>query len=106
MREGQEHLPSLTRRDALYCLMTGSCGLALLQIVGKTVSAENLQKTGARTSKSPGNLAVDAIIGSFESMPLVTTKINDRMAMLSGPGGNMLVLTSAEGALIIDAPAN
>ena len=102
MSEGHWSLSSFSRREALYRLVTASCGAALLPHVERLAFAEESQNSNPHTSEPTGNSTVDTILGAFESMPLVTTKINDRLAMLSGPGGNMLVLTSSDGALIVD----
>jgi cyclase len=102
MSEGHGSLSSFSRREALYRLVTASCGAALPPHVGRMAFAEKPQNSNPHTSEPTGNSTVDTILGAFESMPLVTTKINDRLAVLSGPGGNMLVLTSSDGALIVD----
>jgi hypothetical protein len=102
MSEGHVSLSSLSRREALYRLVKVSRGAALLPHVGRTAFAEEPQNSSPHTSEPTGNSTIDAILGAFESMPLVTAKINDRKAMLSGPGGSLLVLTIADGVLIVD----
>jgi cyclase len=37
------------------------------------------------------------------SVPLVTTKLRDNIYLLSGPGGNMVALTGADGKVLVDS---
>jgi glyoxylase-like metal-dependent hydrolase (beta-lactamase superfamily II) len=55
------------------------------------------------TSEPTGNPAIDHSLTNFEFAPLVTTKLSDSLALLSGPGGNMAVLVGASGALLVDS---
>lgn len=36
------------------------------------------------------------------AMPIQTTKLGDRLTMLSGPGGNVVVLTGSDGKIVVD----
>ena len=45
---------------------------------------------------------MDNLTAAFEFTPLVTTRLTDTLALLSGPGGNTAVLTGPEGALLVD----
>lgn len=45
---------------------------------------------------------VRRILESSGSAPVVTTKVSDRMAVLSGPGGNIAVLSGSDGKLLVD----
>ena len=91
-----------SRRQALQQVIAISGGVALAAAFGRTAFAADPQSSIPPTSEPTGNATVDAILGAFEATPLTTTRITDRTAMLSGPGGNMLVLTSPDGALIVD----
>ena len=39
----------------------------------------------------------------WAGMPLVTAKLRDNIYLLSGPGGNMVVLTGADGKVLVDS---
>ena len=42
------------------------------------------------------------ILDSGANAPVLTTKVSDRVAVLSGPGGNIIVQTGSDGKLLID----
>ncbi len=39
----------------------------------------------------------------FFNVPVVTTKIGDRLTLVTGPGGNMALLTGSDGPLMVDS---
>lgn len=86
----------ISRRDALQTLGAVSAGAALSTLFGGRLFGED--------AKEPfGNLEVDKNLARFEEAPLQMNSVRDRLAMLSGPGGNMAVLASdSEGALLVD----
>ena len=90
--------PALSRRDALHCLAALSSGAALLPLMrSRALAADE-----PTTSEPTGNPAMDKNLAQFEATPLVTTKLTDTLALLSGPGGNMAVLGSPDGTLLVD----
>jgi cyclase len=66
--------------------------------------------TGALALRSfPGGLleafqtsAADARRAQSAAAPIVTTKLTDRLALLTGPGGNVLVFHGPDGKLLVD----
>jgi cyclase len=38
----------------------------------------------------------------FGALPIQTTKLGDRLTMLSGPGGNVVVLSGSDGKIVVD----
>jgi cyclase len=47
--------------------------------------------------------AVEKIRAQIGSAPIETTKLADRLVMLSGPGGNVVVLSGSEGKVVVDS---
>src|SRR4029453_933844 len=46
---------------------------------------------------------VAAMRAQMGAAPIVTTKLADRLQMLSGPGGNVVVLHGPDGKLVVDS---
>jgi glyoxylase-like metal-dependent hydrolase (beta-lactamase superfamily II) len=47
--------------------------------------------------------AIAALRARMGSVPITTTRLSDRLLMLSGPGGNVVVLHGFEGKLVVDS---
>ncbi len=108
----RDPLPSafgFTRRDALRALGILASGTALLPFGAAAVRAATADPAPAKplppTSEPTGNAAIDHSLATFEAMPVVTTKLSDTLALLAGPGGNMLVLAgpAAGGPILVDS---
>lgn len=56
-----------------------------------------LQQSGAPTD------AVGALRGQIGAAPIETIRLSDRLVMLSGPGGNVMVLHGSDGKLVVDS---
>ena len=87
----------LSRRDALHRLTAFTAGAALLPLLRSAAFAAD-----PTTTEPTGNAAMDKNLSGFEFAPLVTTKLSDTLALLSGPGGNMAVQIGPDGALLVD----
>jgi len=78
-------------------------------IAGGAAVVRNLPALGARSSADGMQAAVapaDAIAAlraRMGSVPITTTRLSDRLLMLSGPGGNVVVLHGFEGKLVVDS---
>src|ERR1700691_818359 len=87
-------------------LRTGSA-LAGASVLAGLMPANLLSQPIAR----PGNLqqvtsSADRIAqmkAQMSAIPLVTTKLRDNIYLLSGPGGNMVVLSGADGKVLVDS---
>lgn len=96
-----QNASALTRREALQTLTALASGALVLPLLG--TEAEAAEAPTARATTEPtGNPATDGKLAAFEFSPLVTTKLTDSLALLSGPGGNMAVHFGPEGALLVD----
>jgi glyoxylase-like metal-dependent hydrolase (beta-lactamase superfamily II) len=62
--------------------------------------------TGAGTLAAPWTQqpapTVAARRAAIAKAPIVTTRLTDTLAMLSGPGGNVLVLSGSDGKIVVD----
>ena len=78
-------------------------------IAGGAAVVRNLPALHARLSGEAGPAgaaqtdAVAALRARMGSLPITTTRLTDRLAMLSGPGGNVVVLHGYEGKLVVDS---
>jgi cyclase len=91
----------VSRRKALQGLITLGSGAALVPFLGSESFGQE-GSSGTRIVEATGNPGVDKNLAAFEAAPLSTTKLGDRLALLSGPGGNMLLLAGLEVALLVD----
>lgn len=88
-----------SRREALRALAALTSSAALLPFAQTRLFGEEPARA---TTEPTGNAAIDKNMAGFEFAPLVTTKVTDSLALLSGPGGNMAVLAGPNGALLVD----
>ena len=97
---------ALSRREALRRLAALTSGVTLLAPLASSLvgAAEPVPPPAPPATTEPtGNAAIDRNLAGFEFAPLVTTRLSGSLALLSGPGGNMAVLTGGpEGALLVD----
>jgi glyoxylase-like metal-dependent hydrolase (beta-lactamase superfamily II) len=78
-------------------------------IAGGAAVVRNLPALGARSfadgmqaAVAPAD-AIAALRARMGSVPITTTRLSDRLLMLSGPGGNVVVLHGFEGKLVVDS---
>jgi cyclase len=86
-------MPSLTRRQ----LLRSAVGSATLIPIASSSLADLI---------AAGWQAADPIAERRAQMgaaPIVTTRLGDNLSMLSGPGGNVIVLYGPEGKLVVDS---
>ncbi len=102
MHTNSSALSALSRRDALRCLAALTSGAALLPFMGSAALAADAPASSQSTTEPTGNPNIDKNLAGFEFSPLVTTKLTDSLALLSGPGGNMAVFIGPDGALLVD----
>lgn len=57
----------------------------------------------AAVQAPPQDAAVEKMRAQLASAPINTTKLADGLVMLSGPGGNVVVLFGGEGKVVVDA---
>jgi cyclase len=58
---------------------------------------------GARQAGAAQTDAVAAIRAQMGSLPIAATRLTERLVMLSGPGGNVVVLHGSDGKLVVDS---
>jgi cyclase len=56
----------------------------------------------AAPSAKAGTDALNAMRGQLAANPIVRTRLTDRLELLAGPGGNVLVLHGPDGLLLVD----
>ena len=94
---------SLSRRAALRRLGALAAAASSLPLLGRATCATAAPAASPHTTTEPtGNPAIDQTLTAFEFASLTTTKLGDGLALLSGPGGNMVVVTGPDGALLVD----
>lgn len=92
-------------------LMTG--GLALARFAPRTLGLETLsarqaaaQPSAAAQASGAGQAAADplaAIRAQMAAVPIQSTRLGERLVMLSGPGGNVVVLHGPDGKIVVDS---
>jgi len=98
----EKNAATVTRREALRAFLALTAGAAFLPLTRSESRAADAAAPAHTTTEPTGNAAIDKNMAAFEFAPLVTTKLNDSLALLSGPGGNMAVLAGPNGALLVD----
>ncbi|MGH9680655.1 MAG: MBL fold metallo-hydrolase, partial [Candidatus Acidiferrales bacterium] len=56
----------------------------------------------ASVAGARGDAGVDAARAKFGKIPIATTTLADNLTLLSGPGGNVVVLNGGDGKLLVD----
>ena len=87
-------MPSLTRRQ----LLRSAVGSATL-IPFASSSLADLIAADWQQVTDP----IAAYRAQMGATPIVTTRLGDNLSMLSGPGGNVIVLYGREGKLVVDS---
>ena len=91
-----------SRRQFLYCAGLFAGGATVLRYVPRGVIATPIDakmRQAAATQADP----LAAMRAQMGGMPIETTKLADRLVMLSGPGGNVVVLHGPDGKLVVDS---
>jgi glyoxylase-like metal-dependent hydrolase (beta-lactamase superfamily II) len=84
-------MPDITRR----AFLRSAAGSAVV-----TAWAADAGVLAARPQ--PSGTSVDARRALMGKSPIVTTRLTDTLTMLSGPGGNVVVLAGADGKIVVD----
>jgi cyclase len=73
--------------------------LVARQVPRLYASSPSRMQAAAQTPADP----LAAMRAQMGAAPITTTKLADRLLMLSGPGGNVVVLHGSEGTLVVDS---
>jgi cyclase len=90
-------MPTITRRQLLRSA-AGSSALLSLAAAGRGGAVDLFAAGWPQAAGSIGERR--AQIGAA---PIVTTRLTDNLSMLSGPGGNVVVLNGPDGKLVVDS---
>ena len=92
-----------TRREILRtgAALAGSGVLAGL-MPGKLLSAVGPSVKGLQQVASSADRLAQ-MRAQMSAIPLVTAKLRDNIYLLSGPGGNMVLLSGADGKILVDS---
>src|SRR6478736_6307962 len=91
-----------SRRQFLYYAALCTGGATVLRYMPDRLIAAPTYTTmrqGAATQADP----LAAMRAQTGAMPIETTKLADRLVMLSGPGGNVVVLHGPDGKVVVDS---
>lgn len=94
---------SISRRELFHSVLPAAGGAWLIQFLPANLFAAGLQ--GAAQQPADPAAAFRAQLGA---MPVQPQRLADNLTLLSGPGGNVVVLDGADGKLVVDnfvAPA-
>src|SRR5882672_8304869 len=93
-----------TRREMLRAASLLAGGSALAGLLPRTLLAEAQAAAGKaqNPSAAPAD-PVEQMKKQMASVPLQTLKLRDNIQMLSGPGGNMVVLDGPDGKILVDS---
>lgn len=72
-------------------------------IIGHVRQAEAVSKLVATQSAAASADALATLRAQMGSIPINTLRLSDRLVMLSGPGGNVIVLHGSDGKLVVDS---
>lgn len=78
-----------------------ACGTLLLPLLAS--GSQAAPPAIRQTTEPSGNPALDQNMAAFEFAPLVTTELTPSLTTMSGPGGNMCLLTAPHGVLLVDS---
>ena len=91
----------ITRREMLQAT-TGLAGGALLTRLFPETLSRAMSTAWAQQPSAPPADPVAAIRAQMGGAPIEAQKLADNLTLLSGPGGNVVVLNGADGKLIVD----
>ncbi len=75
-------------------------------IAGGAAVSRHLPSAPAAEAGQGGAAATDAVVAlraQLGSVPIAASRLTDRLVMLSGPGGNVVVLHGSDGKLVVDS---
>jgi len=91
-----------SRRQFLYCAGLFAGGATVLRYAPRGVIAAPIYAKMRQAAATQAD-ALTAMRAQMGGMPIETTKLGDRLVMLSGPGGNVVVLHGPDGKLVVDS---
>jgi hypothetical protein len=93
-----------TRRELLRTgvVLAGTGALAAWMPDSLLASPEAQAATPQQAAASPAEQLAQ-MKAKMSAIPLLTTKLRENIYLLSGPGGNMVVLSGAEGKILVDS---
>jgi len=91
-----------SRRQFLYCAGLFAGGATVLRYAPRGVIAAPIYAKMRQAAATQAD-ALTAMRAQMGGMPIETTKLADRLVMLSGPGGNVVVLHGPDGKLVVDS---
>jgi cyclase len=72
-------------------------------LVSRSLPGAILEATASARAVQTADPVVEKRRAQIAAAPIETTKLGDRLVMLSGPGGNVVVLFGREGKFVVDA---
>ena len=87
-------MPLMTRRD----LLRSSIGSAIIYPFASR-SVPDLLASAGRQAADP----VAQMRAQMGAQPIVSARLSDSLTLLSGPGGNVVVLNGREGKIVVDS---
>ena len=94
--QNERVIARITRRDLLRGGMTFGAALALAPLWPEWVSG------AAQQTAAPPADPLAAMRAQLGAAPLQALKLSDTLTMLSGPGGNVVVLNGPDGKIVVD----
>ncbi len=91
----------MTRREALQAATAFTGGVVWARLVPKTLSA-TVRPDYAQQPAAPPADHVAAFRAQLARNPIQTQQLADNITLLSGPGGNVVLLHGSDGKLIVD----
>lgn len=94
-----------TRREMLRATTTFAGGILLSELVPWNVLASATPTARGGSPQQPSAAPVDPVAkyrADAGTVPVETLKLRDNMYLLSGPGGNIVVLNGPDGKLLVD----
>ena len=88
----------MTRRELLKTTSALAGGAAFAHLIPGSLARAIAQQRGAAPAPDP----VAAMRAQMGATPIEVVKLTDNMVMLSGPGGNVVVLNGADGKIVVD----
>jgi len=91
-------ISGLTRRSWLHA--TGA--LAVTAVCHRATADAWATQAPASAAAKAGTDALNARRADLAKAPIVRTRLTDRLELLAGPGGNVVVLHGPDGRLLVD----
>ncbi len=93
-----------TRRELLHAAGAFAGAAALAQLFPATLAARTAAWTRGYTQQTdaPPAGALAAARAEFGKIPIATVPLTDKLTLLTGPGGNVVVLNGTDGKMLVD----